>query len=196
MLLAVLSGCVKSGPVLPHLESHIVLLVVVDTMGAEHLGALNSEANRTPNLDRLAREGALFRSAYSPAPWTQPAVASLMTGRMPSSHGVLRLNDPLPPEIETLPDLLKLRGFETAGIVSNPLLAGEVGHDVEAVRLGVEVRPTVGLDVVAPLLDQKKIFAARQGYGTLRTWEIRPRSGSWDVQVGFCVAKSSTNCRI
>ena len=79
-------GCLSPpAPRAPSLEGANILLVVVDTLGAAHVGCLAAgpagdrqaaALSPTPNLDRLAAQGVLFRRAYSTAPWTQPAVAS------------------------------------------------------------------------------------------------------------------------
>jgi choline-sulfatase len=113
----------------PALEDLNVLLIVIDTLGAEHVGCLSPGLRHTPSIDALAAEGVLFRRAYSPAPWTQPAVASLLTGLLPSRHGVHRLLDVLPPERETLAELLAARGFHTAGVISHFLIGASYGYD-------------------------------------------------------------------
>ena len=75
-------------PRLPDLEDLNVVLIVVDTLRADALGAYNPSIHQTPHIDRLADQGILFEQAYAPAPWTQPSVASLFTGLMPSTHHV------------------------------------------------------------------------------------------------------------
>jgi arylsulfatase A-like enzyme len=130
--LAAWAGCSGSGRGgLPPLEELNVLLVVIDTLGAEHVSCLGPSIGppTTPALDRLAAGGVLFDRAYSPAPWTQPAVASLFTGEMPSSHRVLRLFDRLDPAETTLAERLAGRGFATAGVVSHELLDSRYGFD-------------------------------------------------------------------
>ncbi|HVR21245.1 MAG TPA: sulfatase-like hydrolase/transferase, partial [Polyangiaceae bacterium] len=63
------------------LRGRDVLLVTIDALRADHVGAYGYARKTTPNLDRLAREGALFERAYTPTPHTSYAVASLMTGK-------------------------------------------------------------------------------------------------------------------
>jgi arylsulfatase A-like enzyme len=125
-LAAILVAC-GSARERPLLEELNVLLVVVDTVGAEHVGFLNPGQDHTPHFDRLAREGVVFEHAYAPAPWTQPSLASLLTGRMPSQHALLRLFDSLGEEQETLAEALRARGFETAAVVSHLLLERRFG---------------------------------------------------------------------
>jgi arylsulfatase A-like enzyme len=105
-----------------------VLLVVLDTVAAEHVGWEIPELGHTPNLDRLAREGVVFQRAFSSAPWTQPSVASLFTSRMPSSHGVLRLRQVLPPRQITLAERMEAEGYDTAGFVTHDLLRRGFGY--------------------------------------------------------------------
>ncbi len=114
---------------MPNLEDMNVLLIVVDTMGAGHVGCLNPGLNTTPNIDRLAKNGALFTKAYSTAPWTQPSISALLTGAMPSHTGVLHLYDHLGPENVTLAERLSRRGFATAGVVSHFLIAAKLGFN-------------------------------------------------------------------
>src|SRR5262245_27756400 len=65
-----------------------VVLVTVDTTRADHLQPYGAKDVRTPTLERLAREGALFEHAYAVAPITLPAHTSLLTGLYPPQHGV------------------------------------------------------------------------------------------------------------
>jgi len=126
MLLSVLAGC--AGNAAPKAEDLNVLLIVVDTLGAEHMGAYGGDA-RTPNLDALAAGGVRFGSAFSSAPWTQPSIASLMTSLMPSQHGVQRLGQALPAAFETLAEQLGGQlGRQTQGVVSHVLLLPKNGY--------------------------------------------------------------------
>lgn len=68
-----------------------LLLITLDTVRADHLGAYGYAAAQTPALDGLAARGTLFEDAYSPAPMTLPAHATLMTGLLPPEHGA-RIN--------------------------------------------------------------------------------------------------------
>ena len=74
-----------------------VLLVVLDTARADRFSFDGYARDTSPRLDSLAAEGILYLKAYTPAPWTLPAHASLFTGLYPSAHGAdsghLRLDD-------------------------------------------------------------------------------------------------------
>ena len=114
---------------LPQLEDLNVLLIVIDTLGAEHLEPWNERIEHAPNIHRLAKTGVVFRRAYAPAPWTQPSVASLFTSQMPSRHGLIRIGTKLHEEQKTLAEELQERGFQTGAVVSHRLLDPRYGFD-------------------------------------------------------------------
>jgi arylsulfatase A-like enzyme len=96
-----------------------VVLVVVDTLRADHLGIYGYPRDTSPNLDALARESFLYRNAISTAPWTSPAVGSILTGRYPPQIGITGRPIVLDEAVRRLPEVLQARGYETAGIVSH-----------------------------------------------------------------------------
>lgn len=103
-----------------------VVFVMIDTLRVDEVGAYNPEAaarNQTPALDALAREGIVFSQAFAQASWTRPSVASALTGRFPSAHGSTHKDDALPDAAQTLAELLRAKGYRTAGIVTNYNLA-------------------------------------------------------------------------
>ncbi|MBW2290844.1 MAG: sulfatase [Deltaproteobacteria bacterium] len=104
-----------------------VLLIVVDTLGADHLGSYGAKGGFSPNLDRLASEGKRFANTYATAPWTQPSMASLFTGRMPSTHAVENMPAQLAEEHSTLPEHFEEAGYQTQGIISHFLLGRKFG---------------------------------------------------------------------
>jgi choline-sulfatase len=105
-----------------------VVVITLDTTRADYLSAYWSARVSTPNLDRLAREGAVFEQAMSVAPLTLTAHASLFTGLLPPHHGV-RDNggDPLGRDHATLAELLRARGFQTAAFVGSVVLQSTRG---------------------------------------------------------------------
>ena len=96
-----------------------LLLVVIDTLRYDHLGAYGYERETTPALDRLARDSVLVERAYAAAPWTRPSVASILTGRFPRTHGANTITSMIRDDVETLAQRLSASGFATAGAVSN-----------------------------------------------------------------------------
>lgn len=109
-----------------------VLLIVIDTLGAKHLESNlasvgQGEPSFTPHLDSLAAQGVRFEQAFSTAPWTQPAIASLMTSRFPAQHGVRNLMDDLPANATTLAERLSEAGYATGAVISHFLIDEERG---------------------------------------------------------------------
>ena len=107
-----------------------VLLVTIDTTRADRLGSYGFALARTPNLDRLAREGVRFADVTAVAPITLPSHASILTGLLPLAHGV-RDNGTfaLGPEAVTLAERLKAVGYSTHAIVSALVLNRRYGLD-------------------------------------------------------------------
>lgn len=105
-----------------------LLLITMDTTRADHLGAYGATSGATPNLDRLAAEGALVRRAISVAPITLPAHASILTSRYPPAHGVRDNSDyRLPSSQTTLAEHLKAHGYATAAVVGSVILDHALG---------------------------------------------------------------------
>ncbi len=118
-----LAGC--GGEPVPRL----FLLVSVDTLRADRLGAYGSDRGLTPRIDALARESELFSAAYAPASHTLPSVAALWTGRLPQEIGVVDNLSRLEPGVPTLASELAQRGFSTGAVVSNWVLRRACGLD-------------------------------------------------------------------
>jgi arylsulfatase A-like enzyme/uncharacterized membrane protein YbhN (UPF0104 family) len=100
-------------------QSGNVLFLVVDTLRADHLPLYGYENGSTPNLDRLAEDAIRFDQAFTNSSWTRPSFASILTGRLPSSHGVMAKSDALPDAVTTLPEALKGAGYTTGGYATN-----------------------------------------------------------------------------
>jgi len=95
-----------------------LLLVTIDTMRADHVGAYGYAAARTPTLDRIAREGARFDRAFAPSPITLTSHASLLTGLYPPGHGARDNGMAMAPTVATLATALRDRGFATAAFIA------------------------------------------------------------------------------
>src|SRR5438093_11208 len=107
-----------------------VLLITIDTLRADHVGAYGYAAAQTPALDRLAREGVLLEEAVAQVPQTRPSHASLFTGRYPFEHGIRdNISAPLPSKIPTLATLLGRAGYETAAFIGAYPVARPSGLD-------------------------------------------------------------------
>jgi len=131
-LIYVAAGCSEreSAPVAvaPRDDRPDILLVTIDTLRADRVGAYGDPLAHTPALDALAHSGVLFREAHSVTPLTLPAHASLLTGRYPRNHGLrdnggFRLADDVP----TLAEALTAGGYATAAFVGAFVLDGAWG---------------------------------------------------------------------
>ncbi len=94
-----------------------ILLVTIDTLRWDRVGYMGGDV-ATPNLDRLARSGAVFTQAITAAPITLPAHSSILSGLNPTSHGtrfngIFRLSD----DVETVAETLKGEGFASGAFV-------------------------------------------------------------------------------
>jgi len=96
-----------------------IVLIVVDTLRADHLGAYGYEYPTSPNIDRLAANGVLFTRASAPSSWTRPSIASLFTSRTPSEHGAVSFDRGLDSDLPTLAQELRQAGYRTLGVTGN-----------------------------------------------------------------------------
>ena len=111
-----------------------IVLIVIDTLRADHLSFYGYKKNTAPFLSKIAKDAIVFKHTFSPSSWTAPATASIFTSLYPFQHGVLmcllaikrakRLNpnitiNKIPQEITTLPEVLKKNGYKTFGISDN-----------------------------------------------------------------------------
>ncbi|MCP5120544.1 MAG: sulfatase-like hydrolase/transferase, partial [bacterium] len=147
-----------------------VVLVVVDTVRADHFSSYGYRRPTTPKLDAWAKKGVRFEHAYATSPWTVPSFTSVMTGLWPTKH---RAGFPfiqngqkffvgLTAEATTLGEQLKEVGYDTGGFVTNGSLA-----------------PNYGL---SRGIDDYDYFAASQ-------WTLRPAREIVDLALGWIDAR-------
>src|SRR4051812_27656445 len=104
-----------------------VLLITIDTLRVDRVGAYGNRSGLTPALDRLAESGLRFDAAFTPVPLTLPAHASILTGLEPFSHGIrnntgFRLGD-----TSTVATMLKRAGYRTGAFVGAFVLSAKFG---------------------------------------------------------------------
>ncbi len=97
--------------------SRHILLISVDTLRADHLGAYGHPLELTPEIDALAAEGVLFERAYAPASYTLPSIGALLTGRYPGEIGIQVNQHRLADDVPTLATILQERGWRTGAVV-------------------------------------------------------------------------------
>jgi len=115
-----------------------VILIGIDTLRADHLSSYGYFRNTSPNIDKFAEKGVLFRNTFSASSKTTPSFMSMFTSLYPTDHGVLRIisssrrdalytriND----SVKTLAEVLKEQGYVTQALVSTPQLPIEFGFD-------------------------------------------------------------------
>jgi arylsulfatase A-like enzyme len=110
-----------------------IVLVVIDTLRADHLSLYGHDRSTSPHIDALGQDGLWFSRAYAQSGWTLPSFSSLFSGLLPHQHRVGRdrknvhLFGRLDDEVLTLAELLKDGGYRTAAVMNNTFLAPEFG---------------------------------------------------------------------
>ena len=110
----------KSGP-------HNVILIVADTLRADHVSCYGYGKPTTPHIDRLAGEGALFEKAYVNLPFSLPSFTTMFTSLYPHSHGITAGLSALSPSAITLAEVLKEKGWQTAAVIGASNLSAHFG---------------------------------------------------------------------
>ncbi len=106
-----------------------VIIYLIDTLRADHLGTYGYPRPTSPNIDHFAKDAVVFENARAQSSWTRPAVVSVLTGLAPRRHGVNRREDALPGSVDTLAELLAAEGYGTAGFVTNGNAGPNFGLD-------------------------------------------------------------------
>ena len=128
-LLACLAGVLpflgRAEPVAP--QAPDIIFILIDTLRADRVGAFGNRRGLTPFLDSLAARGVVFQHTYAQSSWTSPSIASLLTSRFVSQHGVVSPMSVLQAAEDTFPEALQRFGYMTAGFVANDLMSSEFG---------------------------------------------------------------------
>jgi arylsulfatase A-like enzyme len=113
-----------------------IVLIILDTVRADHLSCYGYAGKKTPNIDSFASQAVKYNHAYATASWTLPSVASILTGMYPPGHGADRLKETDNPATQikgldnkhaTLAALLKEAGYATAAVISCAFLTNNFG---------------------------------------------------------------------
>jgi arylsulfatase A-like enzyme len=131
-----------------------VVVVVIDTLRADHLSFYGYPKETAPFLARLAARGVVFDKAYAASSWTAPATASIFTGLYPFQHGVvmglmaqmrlikrnpqIKINR-IPESVTTLPEVFRRGGYRTFGVSDNANISEDQGFAQGFDRLLVSV---------------------------------------------------------
>src|SRR5260221_10008057 len=107
-----------------------LLLITIDTLRADHVGAYGATAGATPALDELAASGVRFDQVQTAVPLTGPSHATILTGQYPPVHGVRgNVVFTLGSRYPTLATLLKRSGYQTAAFVGAYPVAAAFGFN-------------------------------------------------------------------
>jgi choline-sulfatase len=99
-----------------------VFLVTIDTLRADHVGCYGYKQIETPALDSLAADGVRFTHAFTHSPITNTSHTTILTGLLPSIHGVTDFGVPLAATHATWAELLKKNGYQTAAFIGAVIL--------------------------------------------------------------------------
>ena len=130
---AVLDGApVSPAPRAPDGASPVrpnVVVYVIDTLRADHVGAYGCSRPTSPRIDEVARSSVRFTRAVAQSSWTLPSIASILTGRTPAGHGATGPENAIGDDVPTLAEMLRDGGYVTAAFVTNYLGSGVFGLD-------------------------------------------------------------------
>ena len=138
-----------------------LILVSIDCLRADHVGAYGHERPTTPNIDALAADGNVFENAVSVSSWTLPTHMSMLTGLMPTEHGLSR-SSKRAPSTPYMPEILSREGYETIGVVSGLYLSPTFGYEQ-------------GFDVYRTLIDEPAETLVNAAQELLFSEPRRPR---------------------
>ncbi len=110
-------------------EQPDILLYVIDTLRADHMGSYGYEHDTTPLIDTFAGENARYHNAYATSSWTKPSGASILSGLLPRNHHATTRMAKFPDEVVTLGEILQEQGYYTAAFITNGSLADYFGFD-------------------------------------------------------------------
>ena len=185
----------------PRARPNLVVLLV-DTLRADHLPAYGYARDTAPFLTRLAAQGVVFEDAQSASAWTAPATASLFTSLYPFQHKVdtgfmvtsqmreigqeIRLNR-LPADVTTMPEALQAAGYATFGIAANVNIGTVMGfsrgfsrfrhfaEDAPATELGEKARQWArGMRAAQPYFLYMHFLDPHAPYRENAPWYVAP----------------------
>ena len=106
-----------------------VIVILIDTLRADHLPCYGYERDTAPTICALAEEGILFRNMFSNSPSTKTSVASLFTSMFPSQHKSIFNKDVLNDEVITMAEILAEHGYNTYAVNGNPVIKVGFNYD-------------------------------------------------------------------
>lgn len=104
-----------------------VILIDIDSLRADHLGAYGYRENTSPHLDAFARKNIVFENALTPAEWTLPVAVSVFTSTYTRMHGISQQRRTVPESYTMLAEVLRSNGYETAAFTGGGSMADNLG---------------------------------------------------------------------
>lgn len=127
----------------PLKKEYNIIFIALDALQARHVHALGYDRETTPFIDKLSSRGLLFSNAISPASWTVPTYLSIFSSTFPSEHGMTNRyvkfdkNEKIlsnfsknKPDLKTIAQILKAKGYHTAGFTGDSGLAAALGYNL------------------------------------------------------------------
>ncbi|MEQ1567052.1 MAG: sulfatase [Myxococcota bacterium] len=106
-----------------------VILLSIDTLRADHLGAYGYERDTSPFIDSLAATGVLFEDAWSPSSWTLPSHTTMLSGWLPIHHGTIEDHLSISSDVPLVQEAFQAAGYRTAGVVATLFVSSRFGFD-------------------------------------------------------------------
>ena len=115
-----------------------IVLITIDALRADHLSCYGYERETSPNIDKIAEKGIIFKNSIAPSSWTAPSMVSLFTSLYPINHGVIHgifyvhnktiyKQEVFSSDLVTLAEILQAHGYTTFGVASNRHLSEKFG---------------------------------------------------------------------
>src|SRR5271156_102185 len=128
VVLCFLAGALEAMAQTPLRPQPNVVLITIDTLRADHVGAYGYKQIKTPNIDGLAADGVRFERAFAVVPVTLPSHSSMLTGTYPMFSGMHDFSgNKLSPLQPTLASVLKQAGYETGAVIGAAVLDSRFG---------------------------------------------------------------------
>jgi arylsulfatase A-like enzyme len=163
-----------------------VILIVLDTVRAKSLSLFGYERLTSPLLTDLSQRGVLFRNTMTPSPWTLPAHASMFTGQWPNKLGV-GWSKPLDDKYTTLAEVLRNKGYQTAGFAANKLYCSRELGLARGFEHFEDYRLTFGQMVLSEALSREllnktgtfELLATDQNFGRKSAQQVNKDFLNW-----------------
>jgi arylsulfatase A-like enzyme len=110
-----------------HYPDANIILIVIDTLRADHLGCYGYRRDTSTEIEKLAAEGIIFKHMLAKSSWTWASTASILTGLYPRNHEANTKKDRLADEIYLLPEILEKHDYNSYAFVANGNASAGVG---------------------------------------------------------------------